>query len=204
MNYDQVAAAYAEHFIDELRHKPFDTTMLDWLMVRVGDLGPICDMGCGPGQIAAYMHSRGAPVCGLDLSPAMVNEATDRNPAIEFRQGDMLELTDVADETFGAIAAFYAIVNIAPALLPRAFTEFRRVLRPGGVLLLSFHVGLEVRHLDEMLGVKVALDFYFRESVDVRNELRAAGFNVTEMIEREPYPEAVEHQSRRGYIFATT
>ena len=201
-DYDPVAGAYAEHFSDELRNKPFDITMLDWLAARVGELGPICDLGCGPGQVAAYLHDRGAAVCGIDPSAAMVGEARTRNPGIGFAQGDMLELAGVADESFGGIAAFYAIVNIAPAQLGTVFSEMARVLRPGGTVILSFHIGNEVRRLDELLGVAVALDFSFIETAEVTTRLWKVGLEVTEAIEREPYPDHVEHQSRRAYIFA--
>ena len=201
-DYDPVAARYAEHFHDELMRKPFDMTMLDWFAKRVGDRGPICDVGCGPGQVASYLHGRGASVCGIDLSAGMVHHARMCSPDIDFQQGDMLALTEIADATFAGIVAFYAIVNIAPTALALAFSELRRVLRPDGVLLLSFHVGHEMRHLDELLGVPVDLDFYFLKTEDVQDLLRTAGLQVTEAIERDPYPEQVEHQSRRAYIFA--
>ena len=45
-SYDQVAAEYAEKFKDEMDDKPFDRDCLDRLAQEVGDLGPICDMGC--------------------------------------------------------------------------------------------------------------------------------------------------------------
>jgi len=54
-SYDRVAENYAEQFRDELDKKPFDRKMLDWLAEKVGGLGVICDMGCGPGQIARYL-----------------------------------------------------------------------------------------------------------------------------------------------------
>jgi 2-polyprenyl-3-methyl-5-hydroxy-6-metoxy-1,4-benzoquinol methylase len=89
-SYNRVAENYAEHFRDDLDKKPFDRKMLDWLAEKVGGLGVICDMGCGPGQIACYLHSQGAKVCGVDLSPAMVQQAQRLNPEILFQWGDML------------------------------------------------------------------------------------------------------------------
>lgn len=201
-SYDLVAEDYAEHFHDELEKKPFDRRMLDWLVEKVGGLGAICDMGCGPGQVARYLHERGARACGVDFSTAMVAQARKLHPPeITFSVGDMLALTDVADETYGGVAAFYSVVNIPPSSLARALRELHRVLRVGGVLLLAFHVGEEVKHLDEWWGKEVSVDFYFYRTGDVKQRLLEAGFELEEVIEREPYPE-VEYQSRRAYIFA--
>jgi hypothetical protein len=77
----------------------------------------------------------------------------------------------------------------------------KRVLRPGGLLLLAFHVGDETVHLDEWWGQAVSVDFHFFRPQEMADSLRAAGFEVEEVVEREPYPD-VEHQSRRAYIFA--
>ncbi len=81
--YDVVAHDYAEKFKDEMDDKPFDRDCLGRLVREVGDLGPICDLGCGPGQIARYLHRLGAQTLGVDLSPNMVaesNTAESRNP----------------------------------------------------------------------------------------------------------------------------
>ncbi len=201
-SYDRVAENYAEQFRDEMDKKPFDRKMLDWLIEKVGGLGVICDMSCGPGQIARYLHDHGREVCGVDLSPEMVRQARKLNPDISFRQGDMLCLADVADNTFGGIAAFYAIVNLPRTSVVQALQELRRVLRPNGVLLLAFHIGQGIKHLDEMLGKEVSLDFFFFETEEVKGYLRTAGFELEERIERDSYSEEVEYQSRRAYIFA--
>lgn len=201
-SYDCVAENYAEQFHDEMDRKPFDRKMLDWLAEKVGSLGVICDMGCGPGQIARYLHSRGVKVCGVDLSPEMVRQAQSLNPHISFQQGDMFALTDVADNSYGGIAAFYAIVNVPRVSIVEALRELRRVLCPKGVLLLAFHVGQGIKHLDEFLGKEVSLDFFFFETEEVKDYLRTAGFELEEAIERDSYSEDVEYQSRRAYIFA--
>jgi SAM-dependent methyltransferase len=202
-SYDRVAVAYAEHFRDELDKKPFDRKMLNWLAEKTSGFGVICDMGCGPGQIAQYLHQQGAKVCGVDLSPAMVQQAKALNPQIPFQRGDMLSLTEIADNSYGGIAAFYSIVHIPRRQVVRAFQELKRVLVPEGVLLLTFHIGQELRHLDEFLDHEVSLDFLFFETGEVKDYLRTAGFELEEAIERDPYPPEVEYQSRRAYIFAS-
>ena len=201
-NYDIVAENYAAQFRDEMDKKPFDRKMLDWLIEKVADLGIICDVGCGPGQIAGYLYQRGGGVCGIDLSPEMIRQAKILNPKIDFQTGDMLNLQKITDASFGGAAAFYSIVNIPPDLIPQVFGELHRVLKQRGVLLVSFHIGRETIHLDEMLDKKVLLDFYLYETAEIKEKLEAANFEIEEAIERDPYGEAVEHQTRRAYIFA--
>jgi ubiquinone/menaquinone biosynthesis C-methylase UbiE len=200
-DYDRVAGAYARHYCDELNHKPLDRQLLDRFGECVKGAGLICDLGCGPGHIARYLQGRGVPVCGMDLSPRMIEEARRLNPGVEFAQGNMLALP-VDDETWAGIAAFYAIVNFPPSDLPQVMREMHRVLRPEGWLLMSFHIGDEIKHLDELLGCAASLDFYFFRIEQVTDSLRAAGFGIEEVVEREPNAPEVEYQSRRAYIFA--
>lgn len=200
-SYDRVAEDYAGEFRDELKQKPFDRKMLDWLAEKVGELGIICDMGCGPGQVARYLYDSGAQVCGVDLSAAMVERALELSPDISFRQGDMLALTEVHDNSYGGIAAFYSIIHVPRTAVVQALQELKRVLLPGGVLLLTFHIGQEIIHRDEWWGKEVSLDFIFFEREEMKGYLSLAGFELNEVIERDPYPD-VEYQSRRAYIFA--
>jgi len=200
-NYDRVANEYARHLYDELRHKPLDRQLLDRFIKGIRGQGLVCDLGCGPGQVARYLHERGVPACGVDLSAGMLTQARELNPGSEFSQGDMRSL-DVLDDSWAGIAAFYAIVNLEPADVARALREMWRALRPQGLLLLSFHIGKEVEHVENLWGCAVCLDFYFFRTEDVAKYLLAAGFEIEEIIEREPYAPEVEYQSRRAYIFA--
>jgi SAM-dependent methyltransferase len=200
-SYDRVAEDYAAAFRDEMEKKPFDRKMLDWLAERVGERGIICDMGCGSGQVARYLHDHGTKVCGVDLSTAMIERALELNPGIPFQQGDMLALMDVADNSYGGVAAFYSLIHVPRPAVIQALRELKRVLRPGGILLLTFHIGQEIIHRDEWWGKEVSLDFIFFETEEMKSYLTAAGFELEEVIERDPYTD-VEYQSRRAYIFA--
>ena len=137
---------------------------------------------------------------GIDLSAGMVEQARRLNPGIEFRQGNMLSL-DIEDAAWGGIVAFYSIIHVPRTEIPDALAEMKRVLRPGGLLLLAFHVGHEAVHLDEWWGQPVSVNFLFFRSEEMVDSLRAVGFEIEEIVEREPYPH-VEHRSRRAYIFA--
>jgi SAM-dependent methyltransferase len=199
-SYDRVAEEYVRHIYDELKGKPLDRELLDRFVTEVGGSEPVCDMGCGPGQVARYLHDRGANVAGVDLSPGMIAWARKLNPGIEFRVGDMTALED-ADATWAGIAAFYSIVHFPRDQVVHALRELHRVLRPHGLLLLAFHIGDETLHRDEWWGHEVSVDWYFFTAEEIAAGLRAAGFTIEQSIEREPYPE-VEHPSRRAYIFA--
>src|SRR6478672_292842 len=91
-SYDAVARQYADQIYGELASKPFDRDLLDRFAERVRGRGPVCDLGCGPGQVARYLHDRGVPAVGVDLSPAMLEQARRLNPGLEFRQDDLRAL----------------------------------------------------------------------------------------------------------------
>lgn len=199
-SYDRVADEYVRRIYDELQHKPLDRLLLDRLAGSVRDLGTVCDMGCGPGQVARHLHERGVRVCGVDLSGEMVERARRLNPGIEFHQGSMLNLP-VADAAWAGVVAFYSIIHVPRPDVAAALRELRRVVQPGGRLLLAFHIGDDSLHLDEWWGHPVSVDFHFHQPAAMTALLQAAGWADIEAIEREPYP-GVEHQSRRAYVFA--
>jgi SAM-dependent methyltransferase len=199
-SYDRVADEYVRRISDELKNKPLDRQLLDRFAENVRNLGAACDIGCGPGHVARYLHERGVKICGVDISTEMVKRACRLTPGVEFRQGDMMAL-DVPDEAWAGIVAFYSVIHIPRMDVVHALRELRRVLRPGGLLLLSFHIGDNTIHLDEWWEHQVCIDFFFFQSAEMESYLTSAGFEIEEIIEREPYPD-VEHQSRRSYIFA--
>ena len=199
-SYDRVAVEYGERFKDEMDNKPFDRDCLNRLVREAGELGPICDLGCGPGQIARYLHSQGVKTLGVDLSANMIVEAQRLNPEIHFHQGDMLSLPD-ADNSWGGIAAFYCIIHVPREQIVNALREMKRVLKPGGILLVAFHIGTEIKHLDVWWEKSVNLDFAFYLPTEMASWLKEAGFELLETLIREPNTD-MEAATQRAYIFA--
>ncbi len=199
-SYDHIADEYALRISNELQHKPLDCALLDDFYADVGT-GELCDMGCGPGHVARYLHRKGATVFGLDLSPAMLEQARLLNPGISFREGNLLHL-DLPDQSLAGITAFYAIVNLPAECLSQVFQEMWRVLRNRGLLLLAFHVGEDIIHENELWGRPISMDFFLFPLSSIRRYIEAAGLVIEKIVEREPYAPEVEYQSRRAYIFA--
>jgi SAM-dependent methyltransferase len=199
-SYDCVADEYARRIFDELQYKPIDRLLLDRLAEGVPGGGLICDLGCGPGQVARYLYERGAHAIGVDLSVHMVELAQQLNPEIKFCQGNLMALA-VADEAWAGIAAFYSLIHIPRADVVTALYELKRVLQPGGLLLVAFHIGTEVVHIEEWWGQPVSADFVYFQPAEMQAYLQAAGFHIEDLIERPPYPD-VEHPSHRAYILS--
>src|ERR1700686_2274143 len=107
--YDRVAEQYAAEFFEELKRKPFDCQMLDRFAATVRDQGKVCELGCGPGQVARYLKDRGVDMRGIDLSAAMVRVASRLNPDIAFEQGDMSALK-MPDDSLAGVVLFYSII----------------------------------------------------------------------------------------------
>jgi ubiquinone/menaquinone biosynthesis C-methylase UbiE len=199
-SYDSVARTYAAHLASELSGKPLDRHLLNRFAEEVRGRGLVADLGCGPGHVARYLHDQDVTMIGIDLSPQMIEEARRLNPELEFKVGDMRKLS-LPDASFVGVIAFYSIVHLAPDELPAIMAELRRVLMPGGLILVAFHIGRDVVHVDELFGEPVNLDFRFYVPADVIDALRATGLVVIEQVEREPYPGA-EFPSRRCYLLA--
>lgn len=196
-SYDTVAADYDELLRDSLATMPLERALLGTFVERVG-AGPICDVGCGPGRIAAYLASIGAAVSGIDLSPGMVDVARRQHPHIRFEVGSMTDL-DVPDGSLGGVLAWYSTVHMPPELLPRVYAELRRVLAPGGHLVTAFKIGDDSVHLDRAYGHELSLEVHRHPMELVARLIDEAGLIVNTRVTREP--EGSE-KTPQGYVLA--
>ncbi len=121
-----VEQTYATRDIVEQRR-----ATLEALALRAGER--VIDVGCGPGSLCAEMAAAGASVVGVDPSPAMLGLAEQRGSAVELFRGDALSLP-VEDADFDAAVSTQVYEYVAD--IDGALAEVRRVLRPGGRLLI--------------------------------------------------------------------
>jgi ubiquinone/menaquinone biosynthesis C-methylase UbiE len=198
--YDTLAMEYAETFSGEHEKKPKDQEILNRFALEIGDRRPVWDFGCGPGQTTKYLNNLGVEISGLDLSEKILEQAGTIHPEIHFRKGNILEL-DFENDSIAGVVAFYAIVHFTKGQVEVVSREVFRVLQPGGIFLLTYHIGKETIHVEEFLGKEVDIDFMFFTSEFIHSCIKKSGFEKIEIIEREPYPD-VEYQSRRAYVFA--
>lgn len=184
--YDSNAQRYADFVRDSLRDRPLDRAMFGAFaeLVKVADLGPVADLGCGPGYITAHLHELGLDAFGIDLSPTMVELARETYPHLRFEQGMMANL-DLPDGALGGILSRASIIHTPPEQVPATFAEFHRILAPGGYLLLDFpaddHPDQPARSYDHT----VALAYTWLPD-HIAGLLRAAGFTEIARMVREP------------------
>lgn len=198
--YDAVAHSYTGLLRDELSHKPLDRRLLDTFADRVSEGGGarVLDAGCGPGRISGYLHGHGLTTIGIDVSPTMIDIARRDYPALQFDVGSILDV-NLADSSVEGVLAWYSIIHTPPNLLTVVFAEFRRVLAPGGLLLLSFQVGDERVRLEQAYGHAVSYDVYRLSPEKILDLLCKKGFRVEIRLVRPPMESELQSQA---YILA--
>src|SRR5215203_4150090 len=163
-SYDTDAAGYAEKVRGLLGGQPYlraSLALFAELVHGAGD-GPVADVGCGPGYVTSYLHDAGVEAFGIDLSPEMIAIARRDYPRLRFEVGTMTDL-DLADESVVGIVAFWSVIHVPDHAVPGVFDQFRRVLRPQGLLLVGFHVGDQTRHSSEgYTGRPINIDSHHR------------------------------------------
>lgn len=109
-------------------------TVLAMLDARQGD--SVLDAACGTGKYVLEVLKTGADCVGLDFSGEMLAIAAGKCPAARFINHDLMSLPlPFAEETFTKIVLAHALWHVAA--IETLFTDFTRLLKPGGRLVVS-------------------------------------------------------------------
>lgn len=130
----------------------------------------VLDLGCGPGQYAAWFAAQGFDVTAWDGSTAMIDLAS-QHAGVTARQARFEELSDTA--TYDGIWANFSLLHLPRAELPDVLTRIHRALKPEG----RFHIGMKLGTGEgpDQIGRFYS---YYSEN-ELREFLGAAGFSVT-------------------------
>ncbi|MEU3352869.1 class I SAM-dependent methyltransferase [Streptomyces sp. NPDC037389] len=193
--YDAVAVRYAEFVRGSLDALPLDRAVLAAFaeLVRTSTAGPVAELGCGPGHMTAHLRELGLDAFGIDLSPVMIDLAREAHPDLRFEVGSM-DALDLADGELNGIVSWYSVIHTPPRDVPSYFAEFRRVLAPGGHLLLAFFESED----EPVTAFDHKVTTAYRWPIDDMAELAGeAGFHEVGRMLREPRE---DERYRRGHL----
>lgn len=109
----------------------------DRMAERFASCRSVLDVGCGAGRLAEVLQGRGMQdVWGLDPCPYALEVASARVPGAHFVQG-LAEDLGFAAERFDGIGVCFVLHELPRMVVERAVSEFARVVRPGGVLVIT-------------------------------------------------------------------
>ncbi|MBB5688168.1 demethylmenaquinone methyltransferase/2-methoxy-6-polyprenyl-1,4-benzoquinol methylase [Roseomonas alkaliterrae] len=189
----------AQHYGSEAAREPFVRTLFDRGAPSYDQIDAVFSFGTGPRyRREALMRSGLAPgqrmldvaigtglvarealrilgraedLVGLDVSPGMLREARSLGlPLVQAKA----EAIPLADASMDLVTVGYALRHFAD--LGAAFAEFRRVLRPGGGVLL-----LEIDHPESAFG-QAALRFYLGHVVPSLSRWLGGGRDARRMM----------------------
>ncbi len=222
-DYDGFAEDYATHNESGIQNAYYERPAMLSLAGEVSGRR-ILDAGCGAGPLSAALRERGAQVSGIDASAAMVALARGRlGEGTDLRVGDLADPLPFADGVFDDVVSslvLHYLQDWGPTL-----AEMRRVLRPGGRLIVSVHHPLTdyaiqdprpdyfatTSYRDELSfgGRAAAMRFWRRPLHAMTDAFTGAGFALVRISEPQPdaaarelFPEDFHALSTRiGFLF---
>jgi len=155
--------------------------------LKTGDR--VLDLGCGTGMLAVLLARQGARVTGIDISPPMMSIAARRiqteglDSQVTLQDLGAVDLdTAFPDASFDAVVSTLVFSELSDDEIDFALAEIKRILRPGGQLLIADEV-LPASFLGQMATFFFRLPFAVLAFVLTQNTThRVAGLG--ERIER--------------------
>jgi SAM-dependent methyltransferase len=172
--YDRIGDRYDDAF----PHKEGQLACGNWLLARLDQPARVLDVGCGTGLPTAHqLVEAGCAVTGIDISPRMLAHARGNVPKADFVELDVMDM-DRLPGSHDAVVAFFTLLNLPRAVIPRALAMIHGALVPGGL----FSLAMVEADVDDVpihfLGSRILVTGYLRD--ELRSVLRAARFSIEE------------------------
>jgi SAM-dependent methyltransferase len=186
-SYDRVADNYVAMQIGYLEPEPWLRAALTAFAEDVRGLGPVLDVGCGPGTVTAFLSDLGLDVSGVDLSPRMIAHARRIHPGLRFAVGSATDA--LGENVFGGLLGWWSLFNLPRPVLADVFRAFARALVPGGQVLIGTHVGEgEVVRTDGYGGIPVQWTTHLWRPEQLAALLGDAGLDLVAELRLPPTP----------------
>ncbi len=174
-SYNKTAKLWADNHWTYLQEKDLGLlTTLGKFIKALNDEGLVLDAGCGSGRDSKYLLEHGMNVIGIDFSDAMLAEARKRVPDGNFRKMDMRKL-EFQDNWFDGIWANASLLHLSKKEVSKTLAEFRRVLKPNGILFASVKEGTGEKIETKKYGPRF---FVYYELTEFEKKIKKAGFKI--------------------------
>jgi ubiquinone/menaquinone biosynthesis C-methylase UbiE len=188
---------WAETFARSTRMNAWRTLRLrrsrEWALIRrsIPHGSAVLDAGCGFGEWVCFLNDRGYRAEGLDYSPELTARLRDTYPHLTWSTGDITRMP-YPDRAFDAVIS-WGVIEHDEAGPAQALNEFWRVLRPGGVIIVTVPVDSPVQrrasaYLYRRTDARQVFFQYFMTADELASHVVTAGFEV---IEQDVLPTAV-------------
>lgn len=142
--YDSDPQAFVRRWLGE--PQPADMYALFRRFFRCG---PTADIGSGSGRDAAWLTANGYPATGFDVSEGLLAQARACFPQIEFERAALPELAGVPSRHFDNVCCETVIMHLPREDIRPAVKRMLEILKPGGMLYLSFRITANADHREK-------------------------------------------------------
>jgi 2-polyprenyl-3-methyl-5-hydroxy-6-metoxy-1,4-benzoquinol methylase len=134
--YDTDAAAFAKDWHEQ----PPPTDLHDIVRRFFIAGGTTADIGCGSGREVGWLTANGFPAQGFDASKGLLAEARRRYPQFDFANAILPDLQGITANTFNNVLCETVIMHLDRADVAPSVRRMLDILKPGGILYLSWRV----------------------------------------------------------------
>jgi SAM-dependent methyltransferase len=180
---------WAARFAQATRMNPWKASRFarttEWALIRrhVAGGGAILDAGCGFGEWVSFLTERGYRAEGLDYSETLVSRLRQTYTALRWEVGDIRRMPYPGD-SFDAVIS-WGVIEHDEAGPGAALSEFYRIVKPGGVIIVTVPVDSEPQrraadYLFHRNGDAQVFFQYFMTEAELAAHVTGAGFEVVE------------------------